>query len=185
MRNTFHTQKQLWTQISQIFISVSNLCCLYASYLEKEAKTHPLSSSFTQYIWNLRFHSERSLKWRVNSLLCTWGATSSMRKIVINECSGVGLSQMEGNKAVRYFHALWIYLPTLWGFFRGGEHTELPQTQAGVPHTTGVSCSWGYLNSSSQMFATAASKGRIAQFHLLSFSHFDSSLRMPSSFWKE
>lgn len=45
----------------------------------------------------------------------------------INECSEVDLSQMGGNKAVRYFHALLIYLPTMGGVFRVGKHTELPQ----------------------------------------------------------
>lgn len=136
--------------------------------------TSQISGSIQKGLWNK--------EWTHCSVLeeppARWGKC-------INVCSEVDLSQIEGDKAVRYFHPLWIYLPTVWRVFRGGKHIELPQKWAGAPSTRGVSWGWGYPSSSFQLFATAASKGSNAQFHLLSYSHFDSSVWMSNSFLEE
>lgn len=81
------------------------MCCLYASYLGKEIKM-----SLFRYFYTIHFKSKVPFR-EVFEMKSELTALNLRRNQLaeenpINECSEVDLSQMEGNKAVRYFRAL-------------------------------------------------------------------------------
>lgn len=178
-----------------MFISVSNerrkwLCRLYAWDGKRNKKSPPL-----RHFYRAHFKSQvafrKVFEIKTEPIALYHRSHQLAEENCINVCSEVDLSQMEGDKAVRYFCAPWIHLPPVCGIFRGGKHTEQPlcprnrQVPPAPEELPGAEGTWGYLNCSFQLFATAASQGRNAQFHLLSYSHLNSSVWMPNSFSKE